>query len=80
MTLFKTELIVEWGDCDEAGIVFVGPDNVGIVEPFVPLHVPARRHHDDVAAIERGQVVLNPPAAQRVIDAILCDFGHYRSS
>ena len=22
MALFKTELIVEWGDCDEAGIVF----------------------------------------------------------
>ena len=45
-----------------------GPDDVHVVEPFLPLHVPARRQHDDPAFFDRRQVVLDAAAAERVLD------------
>src|SRR6185295_13270469 len=52
-------------------IVFVGADDLHVVEPGAPLDVPAGRQHDDPAVLDRGQVVLDAPAAEREVDAML---------
>src|SRR3954452_10557038 len=51
-------------------IVFVGADDFHVVEPGPPLDVPAGREHDDAALFDRGQVMLNAAAAERVLDAV----------
>src|SRR3954470_11908777 len=49
--------------------VFVGPDDLDVVEPLLALYVPARWQHDDPAVLERGEVMLDAPAAERIVDA-----------
>src|SRR5438552_16634732 len=51
-------------------VVFVRTDDFHIVEPLLPLNVPARRQHDDPALVGCGQVMLDTPAPQGVVDAV----------
>ena len=56
---------------NRCSIVLVRPDDLHVVEPGTTLDVPAWREHDDPAVLDRGQVVLDAPAAERVLDAML---------
>ena len=41
-----------------------------VVKPLAPQDVPGRRQHDDPPVVERGEVVLDPPVAERVVDPV----------
>ena len=56
---------------DRVGVLFVGPDDVDVVEPLPSQHIPGRGQDDDAPAVDGGQVVLNPAVAERVVDAVL---------
>ena len=56
---------------DERLVVLVGPDDLHVVEPLLPLHVPARRQDDDPAVLDGRQVVLDAAAAEGVFDSVL---------
>ena len=56
---------------DDAMVVFVGADDLEIVEPLAARDIPAGREQHHPAAIDRRDVVLNPPAAERELDAVL---------
>ena len=56
---------------DERLVVLVGPDDLHVVEPLLPLHVPARRQDDDPAVLDGRQVVLDAAAAEGVFDSML---------
>ena len=51
--------------------LFLGVVDIEVVEPLLAQDVPTRRKHDDAAIGQRGEVMLNAPVAERVIDAML---------
>src|SRR5262249_32827358 len=48
-----------------------GPHDVHVVEPLAAPNVPARRQDDDPAVLERREVVLHAPAAERELDTMI---------
>ena len=53
---------------------FVGVPDIEIVEPLLSENVPTGRQHDDASVGERRQVVLDAPAAERVVNPVLYRF------
>ena len=50
------------------GLVRIG--DVHIVEPLLLRYIPGGRQHHDASVGERGEVMLDAPASQRIVDAM----------
>ena len=57
-------------DLYDGAVCLLGINNVHVVEPLFAKDIPTRRKYDDATVRQRREVVLDPPAAERVFDAM----------
>jgi hypothetical protein len=57
-------------DLDLHPLHLIGIGNVEVVEPSFTRDIPTRRQHDYFSVGESGEVMLDAPIAERIIDAV----------